>query len=210
MARVALQAERLVLGEAAQQQLAAPGTGEHAALFEHPDQHRVVRAGVHLVVELLHGVQQLGQVPVGRPLLTAPLLEQDQQIVGAVQDGVEPVQLIGGRVPGGEPGDQAPQAHLDLGQIVDGGVADRGDQDGARPDPLDEAVELQAAQRLADRGGADGQAFGHAALGHPLARSEVTGGDRGPDLAVRLVGERVRDIHEPHSNPCHVKNFCNR
>jgi hypothetical protein len=75
-----------------------------------PTQYGVVRTGVHRVVEPQHGVEQVDQMPVGRLAAGAPLLRQDRQVVGAVEDRVEDVEPVGRGVPGGEPGDQATQA----------------------------------------------------------------------------------------------------
>ena len=61
---------------------------------------------------------------------------------------------------------------------------------GPRAGALDEAVLFQAAERLADRRGADGQPLGQPALGDLLPRLQLARHDRLADRAVRLVGQR--------------------
>ena len=98
-------------------------------------------------------------------------------------------------MPGGEPGDQAAQADLHLGEVVDGARRGSRRPDTVRgPDPFDEPVELQPAQRLADRGRADRELLGHAALGHLLARGELAGGDGRRSGLVGLIGERLAPV----------------
>ncbi|GAA3091699.1 hypothetical protein GCM10020001_003600 [Nonomuraea salmonea] len=56
---------------------------------------------------------------------------------------------------------------------------------------LDEAVLLQAAQRLAHGGGADREPLGQAALGHLLAGAQRAAADRLAQGLVGVVGPRL-------------------
>lgn len=129
----------------------------------------------------------LDALPVG-----VPLAHDDHQVVGGVEERVEPDQVTLRRVPGREARDQPAQGDLHLGQVPDRGVPDHRDDHRPRPGAFDEAVLFQAPDRFADRGGADGEAFGQAPFGDLFARAQVARGDGALHRAVGAVGERLR------------------
>ena len=133
--------------------------------------------GVDLLVEAAEDVEEAVGVLLDRLAVAMTCPDQDHQVVGLVEQPVELVELVAGRMPGGEPGGQAAQRDLHLGQVVAGVLLDPGHQRRTRAHPLHEAVELEPPDRLADRGRADAEALGHAALGHLGAGHELAGAD---------------------------------
>jgi hypothetical protein len=117
--------------------------------------------------------------------------DEDQQVIGLIQDGVQVVELGRCGMSRREPGDHAAQTHLDLGEVLERRVADGGDRHRARALAEQEAVLLKASDGLPHRCRAHRQLRGETAFGDLLPGPQATRRDGVADGLVRAVGEGV-------------------